>query len=80
MWPRCPALTVRGCSAPRPLGRLGAGLGRAVMHQVAAATIRSSPRTVAAALTSPAPAGHSAAEASPGLRPPPGPGRPTGGG
>jgi len=50
------------------LGRLGAGLDRAVMHQVVAATMRSLLRNVAAALTSP-PAGHSAAEASPGLRP-----------
>ncbi len=61
-------LALAGCYRP-PLGRLGAGLDRAVMHQVAAATTRSLLRNVAAALTSPAPAGHPAAEAGPGLRP-----------
>jgi hypothetical protein len=57
-----------------PLGRLGAGLDRGVMHQVAAATMRSLLRDVAVALTSPAPAGHAAAEQRPGLRPGPEPG------
>ncbi len=61
-------LALAGCYRP-PLGRPGAGLDRAVMHQVAAATTRSLLRNVAAALTSPAPAGHPAAEAGPGLRP-----------
>jgi hypothetical protein len=54
-----------------PLGRLGAGLDRGVMHQVAAATMRSLLRDVAVALTSPAPAGYPAAEARHGLRPAP---------
>jgi hypothetical protein len=77
----CPAgdhtalLALAGSYRP-PLGRLGAGLDRAVMHQVAAATMRSLLRTVAMALTSPAPAGRPAAQARPGLRPGPEPGMP----
>jgi hypothetical protein len=63
-------LALAGSYRP-PLGRLGAGLDRAVMYQVAAATMRSLLRNVAIALTSPATAGHPAAEASPGLRPAP---------
>jgi hypothetical protein len=68
-------LALAGCYRP-PLGRLGAGLDRAVMRQVAAATMRSLLRNVAAALTSPAPAGHSVAEAAPSLRPAPESGMP----
>jgi len=64
-------LALAGCYRP-PLGRLGAGLDRAVMHQVAVATMRSLLRNVAAALTSRAPAGHSAEAASPRLAPRPG--------
>jgi len=60
-------LALAGCYRP-PLGRLGAGLDRAVMHRVAAATMRSLLWDVAAALTGRAPAGHPAAEVSPGLR------------
>jgi hypothetical protein len=66
-------LALAGSYRP-PLGRLGAEVDRAVMHQVAAATMRSLLRNVAVALTSPAPAGHPAAEARPGLRPAPEPG------
>ena len=68
-------LALAGSYRP-PLGRLGAGVDRAVLHQVAAATMRSLLRNVAAALTSPAPAGHPAAEARPGLRPAPEQGMP----
>jgi hypothetical protein len=66
-------LALAGSYRP-PLGRLGAGVDRAVMHQVAAATMRSLLRNVATALTSPAWAGHPAAEARPGLHPAPEPG------
>jgi hypothetical protein len=66
-WDQTARLTLAGSYRP-PLGRLGAGLDRAVMHQLVAATMRSLLRNVAAAFTSP-PAGHSVAEASPGLRP-----------
>jgi hypothetical protein len=66
-------LALAGSYRP-PLGRLGAEVDRAVMHQVAAATMRSLLRNVATALTSPAPAGHPAAEARPGLLPAPEPG------
>ena len=68
-------LSLAGSYRP-PLGRLGAGLDRGVMHQVAAATMRSLLRNVAVALTSPAPAGHPAAETRPVLRPAPEPGMP----
>jgi len=68
-------LALAGSYRP-PLGRLGAGLDRAVMYQVAAATMRSLLRNVAVALTSPAPAGRPAAEARPSLRPGPEPGMP----
>ena len=61
-------LALAGSYRP-PLGRLGAGLDRAVMYQVVAATMRSLLRNVAIALTIPATAEHPAAEASPGLRP-----------
>jgi hypothetical protein len=57
-----------------PLGRLGAGLDRAIMHRVATATVRCLLHSVAEALVSPAPAGHPAEDASPGWHPFPKPG------
>lgn len=68
-------LALAGSYRP-PLGRLGAEIDRVVMHQAAAATLRSLLRNVAAALTSPAPAGNPAAKARPGLHPGPEPGMP----
>ena len=47
-------LALSGSYRP-PLGRLGAGLDRAVMHRVATATARSFLHSVAAALTQPGP-------------------------
>ena len=44
---------LNGCYRP-PLGRLGAGLDRAVLHRVASATIRALLRSVAGELTEPA--------------------------
>ena len=58
-------LALAGSYRP-PLGRLGSGLDRAVIHRVAAATMRSLLRGVAEALVSPAPAGHPAENAGPG--------------
>jgi hypothetical protein len=58
-------LTLAGSYRP-PLGRLGAGLDRAIMHRVATATVRCLLQNVADALVSPAPAGTSAAGASRG--------------
>jgi hypothetical protein len=51
-------MTLDGCYRP-PLGRLGAGLDRAVLHRVATATIRALLRGIADTLTEPkhAPAG-----------------------
>ena len=54
-----------------PLGRLGSGLDRAVIHRVAAATMRSLLRGVAEALVSPAPARESVAVARSCWRPAP---------
>ena len=68
-------LTVAGSYRP-PLGRLGAGLDRAIMHRVAAATMRCLLQDVAEALVSPAPAGHPAESASLGWQPAPEPGMP----
>ena len=45
-------LTLNGCYRP-PLGRLGAGLDRALLHRLAAATIRALLRGIAGALTEP---------------------------
>jgi hypothetical protein len=45
-------LTLNGCYRP-PLGRLGAGLDRAVLHRVAAATIRALLRGIADTLAEP---------------------------
>jgi hypothetical protein len=45
-------IMLNGCYRP-PLGRLGAGLGRAVMHRVASATIRTLLRSIAGELTEP---------------------------
>lgn len=56
-----------------PLGRLGAGLDRAIMHRVATATMRCLLQSVAEALVSPAPAGHPAEDATPGWQPAPAP-------
>jgi hypothetical protein len=61
-------LTLAGVYRP-PLGRLGAGLDRAILHRVATATIRSLLRSVAEAITKPAPA--TAEWPSPSLRPGP---------
>jgi hypothetical protein len=47
-------LTVAGSYRP-PLGRLGAGLDRAIMHRVATATMRCLLQSVAEALVSPGP-------------------------
>jgi hypothetical protein len=68
-------LALAGSYRP-PLGRLGAELDRAVMHQVATATMRCLLRSVADALARPAPAGDSVADASPGLHPAPEAGMP----
>jgi hypothetical protein len=45
-------MTLNGCYRP-PLGRLGAGLDRAVLHRVATATIRALLRGIADALAEP---------------------------
>jgi hypothetical protein len=45
-------IMLNGCYRP-PLGRLGAGLDRAVMHRVASATIRTLLRSIAGELTEP---------------------------
>ena len=68
-------LTLAGSYRP-PLGHLGAGLDRTIMHRVAAATMRCLLQSVAEALVSPAPAGHPAEDASPGWQPAPEPGMP----
>ena len=68
-------LTLAGSYRP-PLGRLGAGLDRTIMHRVAAATMRCLLQSVAEALVGPAPAGHPAEDASPGWQPVPEPGMP----
>jgi len=66
-------LTLAGSYRP-PLGRLGAGLDRAIMHKVATATMRCLRQSRAEALVSPAPAGHPAEGAIPGWPPAPEPG------
>jgi hypothetical protein len=68
-------LALAGSYRP-PLGRLGGGLDRAVMHRVAAATMRSLLRGVAEALASPAPASDSMAGTNARLRPAPESGTP----
>jgi len=68
-------LALAGSYRP-PLGRLGAGLDRAIMHRVATATMRCLLRSVAEALVSSAPVGRSAKDASPGWQPAPEPGMP----
>jgi hypothetical protein len=68
-------LALAGCYRP-PLGRLGAGLDRAIMHRVATATMRCLLQSVAETLVSPAPAGHPAENPSPGWHPAPKPGMP----
>ena len=68
-------LALAGSYRP-PLGRLGAGLDRAIMHRVAAATVRCLLQSVAEALVSPALARHPAEDASPGWQPAPEPGMP----
>jgi hypothetical protein len=45
-------MTLNGCYRP-PLGRLGAGLDRAVLHRVATATVRALLRGIADALAEP---------------------------
>ena len=59
-----------------PLGRLGGGLDRAVIHRIAAATMRSMLRDVAEVLVSSAPARDSVAAARSCWRPAPESGRP----
>ena len=77
----CPAgdevarLMLAGSYRP-PLGHLGAGLDRAIMHKVAAATMRCLLHSVAEALASPAAAGRPAEGAGPGWQPAPEPGMP----
>jgi hypothetical protein len=77
----CPAgdeavrLMLAGSYRP-PLGHLGAGLDRAIMHKVAAATMRGLLQSVAEALASPAPAGCPGEGAGPGWQPAPEPGMP----
>jgi hypothetical protein len=68
-------LSLAGSYRP-PMGRLGAGLDRAIMHRVAAATMRSLLGSVAEALVSPVPTGHPVEDASPGWHPAPEPGTP----
>ena len=68
-------LALAGSYRP-PLGRLGRGLDRAVMHRVAAATMRSLLRGVAEVLVSPVPARDSMAVARSCWRPAPESGRP----
>jgi hypothetical protein len=68
-------LALAGSYRP-PLGRLGAGLDRAIMHRVATATLRCLLHRVAEALVSPAPAGRSAEDAGPGWEPAAEPGMP----
>ena len=64
-------LALAGSYRP-PLGRLGTGLDRAIMHRVAAATMRCLLQSMAEAL-SPAPDGHPVEGASPGWQPAPEP-------
>jgi len=45
-------MMLNGCYRP-PLGRLGAGLDRAILHRIAAATIRALLRGIADTLTEP---------------------------
>ena len=77
----CPAgggaarLALAGSYRP-PLGRLGAGLDRVIMHKVAAATVRCLLHSVAEALVSPALAGRPAENRGPGWQSAPGPGMP----
>jgi hypothetical protein len=61
-------MTLNGCYRP-PLGRLGAGLDRAVLHRVATATIRALLRGIADALAEPmyVPAGDQEAASSTSL-------------
>ena len=68
-------LTLAGSYRP-PLGRLGAGLDRAIMHRMATATMRCLLQSVAEALVRPALAEHSAEDASAGWQPAPEPGMP----
>lgn len=68
-------LMLAGAYRP-PLGRLGAGIDRAVLHHVADATIRALVRHIADALTSPATAAEPEARASPLLCPATGHGEP----
>jgi hypothetical protein len=63
-------LALAGSYRP-PLGRLGDGLDRAIMHRIAAATMRALLRGVAEALVSPAPARDSVAGTNARLRPAP---------
>jgi len=61
-------LAVAGAYRP-PLGRLGAGLDRMVLHRVAEATVRSLLHSIAQTITSPASAWQPAPEASRDMRP-----------
>jgi hypothetical protein len=67
-------LTVSGAYRP-PLGSLGAGLDRMIMHRVAQATIRAFTHDIAAALADPAVSleqEHTGARPEPSLQPEPG--------
>ena len=68
-------LALAGAYRP-PLGRLGAGLDRVVLHRVATATMRALLHSVAQTITNPATAGRSAEQTSPGARPIPQTGMP----
>jgi hypothetical protein len=71
-------LALAGTYRP-PLGHLGAALDKAILHRAATATIRALLRSVADAVTSPAPQ-HSAKGMGPSLRLAPGAGDALGGG
>jgi hypothetical protein len=68
-------LALTGSYRP-PLGHLGAALDQVVLHRVATATILALLQDVAAALASPAPAGHPAKDVNPGWSAVPEPGMP----
>jgi hypothetical protein len=61
-------LALAGAYRP-PLGRLGAGLDRVVLHRVATMTMRTLLHSVAKTITNPASAGRWAEETSPSARP-----------
>jgi hypothetical protein len=68
-------LALTGAYRP-PLGRLGAGINRVVLHRVASATMRALLDSVADTITNPATAAQAAEGTSPAARPLPEPGVP----